>query len=312
MSETNQTQPAEPGTNLDLAPRPPAVRDLGVQRPANAVSVFLDRETFEDALHMAKALAYSTMVPDQYKMYPVKNGQEVKNPDAMGNCVIALELAGRLRVSPLMVMQQVDMVKGRPGLRGAFCAALVNQSGLFERLDYEWRGQQGDANWGCRAFAARLKDGVVCYGPWVDMAMAKNEGWLKNEKWTSMPEVMFTYRASAFFARRWAPDIIMGMQTIEEIEDVHGVDNAPRMVRQLEGAGELDGRLEAEAGAEGEEGGKRPKRRRRAQQVAAAAETPADLPSPATEAEGREANAPEKEPEQQQLGGGDDEFSGVE
>lgn len=310
MSETNQTQPAEPGTELDLSPRPPAVRDPGVQRPANAVSVFLDRETFEDALHMAKALAYSTMVPDQYKMYSVKNGQEVKNPDAMGNCVIALELAGRLRVSPLMVMQQVDMVKGRPGLRGAFCAALVNQSGLFERLDYEWRGEEGKDDWGCRAFAKRLKDGTVCYGPWVDMKMVKAEGWINNAKWKSMPEVMATYRAAAFFARRWAPDIIMGMQSIEEIEDVHGVDDAPRMVRQLEGTGELDGRLEAEA--EGEEGGKRPKRRRRAQQAAAAAEAPADPPSPATEAEGREANAPEKEPEQQQLGGGDDEFSGVE
>lgn len=284
MSDTPEKTQELVQDGLELPPRLPAVRDPGVER-GNPVSVFLDRHSFEDALHMAKALAYSTMVPDQYRMYSIKNGQEVKNPDAMGNCVIAIEMAGRLRVSPLMVMQQVDMVKGRPGLRGAFCAALVNQSGLFERLDYEWRGQQGDANWGCRAFAARLKDGVVCYGPWVDMAMAKAEGWLKNEKWTSMPEVMFTYRAAAFFSRRWAPDVIMGMQTVDEIEDTLG-PGAPEMVARLEPVSKLDARID-DAGDKQDP----PRRRRR---------RGAEDPEPGTEP-GEPEPSPAQEPQQGEL-----------
>lgn len=51
--------------------------------------------------------------------------------------------------------------------------------------------------------------------------MVKAEGWLSKtgSKWKTMPQLMFRYRAAAFFARIYAPDITLGMQTAEEIYD---------------------------------------------------------------------------------------------
>jgi hypothetical protein len=40
-----------------------------------------------------------------------------------------------------------------------------------------------------------------------------------------MPDLMFTYRAGAFFARVYAPDITLGMMTSEEAADVAPIRN---------------------------------------------------------------------------------------
>jgi hypothetical protein len=62
-------------------------------------------------------------------------------------------------------------------------------------------------------------------GPKVTMKMANAEGWVSKtgSKWKTMPELMLRYRASAFFGRLYAPEIMMGMQTAEEIQDVINV-----------------------------------------------------------------------------------------
>jgi hypothetical protein len=65
------------------------------------------------------------------------------------------------------------------------------------------------------------------------MAMAKAEGWStkSGSKWVTMPEQMLRYRAAAFFARIYAPDITLGMQTSEEMRDIEPVRNVTPAVR---------------------------------------------------------------------------------
>jgi hypothetical protein len=44
-----------------------------------------------------------------------------------------------------------------------------------------------------------------------------------------MPELMLRYRSAAFFARIYAPDITLGMQTAEEVYDTQPIrDITPR------------------------------------------------------------------------------------
>ena len=38
-----------------------------------------------------------------------------------------------------------------------------------------------------------------------------------------MPEVMFYYRAAAFWQRMYAPEISMGFSTVEELRDIEDV-----------------------------------------------------------------------------------------
>jgi hypothetical protein len=59
--------------------------------------------------------------------------------------------------------------------------------------------------------------------------MAKAEGWSTKagSKWITMPELMLRYRAAAFFARLYAPDITLGMMTAEEARDITERDVTP-------------------------------------------------------------------------------------
>jgi hypothetical protein len=52
--------------------------------------------------------------------------------------------------------------------------------------------------------------------------MANAEGWVSKagSKWKTMPELMMRYRAAAFFGRLYAPEITMGMHSVEEVVDI--------------------------------------------------------------------------------------------
>ena len=42
-----------------------------------------------------------------------------------------------------------------------------------------------------------------------------------------MPELMMRYRAAAFFGRLYAPEITMGMHSVEEIIDIQHEEPSP-------------------------------------------------------------------------------------
>ena len=73
--------------------------------------------------------------------------------------------------------------------------------------------------------ATRLVDGEVCCSPAITMQLAKDEGWLATagSKWkTDLRYQMMRYRAAAFFARTFCPEVLLGLQTVEEVKDVKG------------------------------------------------------------------------------------------
>lgn len=186
----------------DVIPAPPAVP---METPSE--------RKFALAQRQAKALASSELVPAAYKGNPA-------------NCLIALELAERTQSSPFMVMQNVHIIQGRPSWSSQFIIAAINGCGRFAPLQFRMAGE-GDKR-SCVAFAKVLDSGDVVEGPEVSMAMAREEGWsTKNgSKWKTLPELMLRYRAATFFGRLYAPEILMGMQSADEIADVHGFATA--------------------------------------------------------------------------------------
>lgn len=164
---------------------------------------------FEDAQRMAKMLATSDLVPKNYQ-------------GNIPNTMIALEMANRINVSPFQVMQNLDIIQGKPSWRSTFIIAALNSCGRFKPLKFEFVGSNPQADdYGCRAYTDDL-DGNRITGPLVTWLMVKSEGWLSKvgSKWKTMPELMFQYRAASFFGRLYAPDILNGMQSVEEVKDV--------------------------------------------------------------------------------------------
>ena len=176
-----------------------------------AVSMWNDPKRMNLSFRTARMLSNSAMVPDVYRNSPE-------------NCLVAIDIGNRLGITPLMVMQNLYVVKGKPSWSGSFCAAAINGSGRFTPLEYEFVGESGTPSYGCYATAIRCATGKRCNSEVVTMKMAQDEGWLNKpgSKWKTMPKQMMMYRCAAFFARVFCPDILLGIPTYEEVQDIKG------------------------------------------------------------------------------------------
>jgi len=192
-----------------------------IKKDDNVLNMGLDR--LEALKGIAAYFAESDLVPAHFQGKPA-------------NVFIALQYAARLDLDPFLTMQSLYIVHGRPGWEGKFLIGLVNRSNLFNGpLEFEWQGEKGQKNWGCRAVAKKGRKTI--YGPWVTWEMVSEEGWNENKpiydkqtrkpipgkfvksKWNTMPEMMFTYRAGAYFVNTICPQVKLGIPTREELED---------------------------------------------------------------------------------------------
>jgi len=165
--------------------------------------------TFDHAQRVAKMLSSSSLIPKEFQ-------------GNIQNTMIALEMANRIGASPLMVMQNLYIVHGKPSWSSSFIIAALNSCKRFSPLRFELSGE-GDTM-ACFAWAYELETKEKIMGPIVTMKMAKAEGWVEKNgsKWKTMPELMIRYRSAAFFGRLYAPEIMMGMHTRDEIIDIEG------------------------------------------------------------------------------------------
>ena len=173
-----------------------------------SLGIFGTSDNFIMANQMAKALSSSTIVPREYQ-------------GNVSNCLVAIEQANRLKVSPLMVMQNLYVIQGRPSWSSKFLIAAINGSGKFDmELQYEETKDKDGKPYSCLAWTT--KNGRRVEGMTVDMQMAKDEGWLtKNgSKWKTMPALMLRYRAASFFSSLNCPELTLGLYTKEEAETI--------------------------------------------------------------------------------------------
>lgn len=184
-------------------------------QPTGGLTMWNDKATMNLAYRTAGMLSKSGLVPENYRNSPE-------------NCLIAIDLANRQGLSPMMVMQNLYVVKGKPAWSGSFCAAAINGCGKFTPLEYVFVGEPGKPSEGCFARAVRLLNHSECVSDTITMQMAQDEGWLNKpgSKWKTMKRQMMMYRAASFFARAHCPEVLLGIQTVEEVQDVRGYDSS--------------------------------------------------------------------------------------
>lgn len=161
-------------------------------------------ESFRNNFKVAQYLSHSNLIPQQY---------QGKTED----CAIAVDMADRMGVSPLMVMQSLYVVKGKPSWSEQACMSFIKAK--YGEAEPVYTGERGTDSRGCYIRAVK-SDGEVIEGTEVTIKMAKAEGWTSNKKWINMPELMLAYRAAAFFARVYCPEILMGVAVEGEVEDM--------------------------------------------------------------------------------------------
>ncbi|WP_286952859.1 MULTISPECIES: recombinase RecT [Aminobacterium] len=174
---------------------------------------------YQDFWKIASTLARSDMIPREYQ----------KKPE---NVIIAIEMSQRTGASVFAIMQGMDVIYGRPSWRSQFIISAINTCGRFYPLEFQFFGTEGEDDWGCYAYTKDKRTGRTLKGPRVTIKMAKDEGWYSKKdrqgqecsKWQTMPELMLHYRAAAFFGRLYAPDVLNGMYSSDEVHEIIDVE----------------------------------------------------------------------------------------
>lgn len=236
--------------------------NLPTTQPIQATGInFFDPATLETLDRFSTMFASSSLVPESYRIGGVVGGKSGEGPkktvskeEAVANCVIAFDVATRIGASPLMVMQNLYIVYGRPSWSSKFLIATINTCGRFEPLKFELIPQgvcgNGAANVKCIAWTTpkgvtlnpdgsplTYKSPLALRGTAVTIQMAIDEGWYtKNgSKWRTMPEQMLRYRAASFWCSTYAPELSMGMRTVEEnIEEAEAVDVSQQVQQEIQ------------------------------------------------------------------------------
>lgn len=236
--------------------------ELRAQRkPENIEANFNTYRGFQAMHHMAESLANSTIIPEAFRnVVQVKDryDQTAKkwlyknepNPNGVSNCIIALNMAQRLGADPMMIMQNLYLVDGRPSWSSQFIIAAINSCGRYSPLRFDITGGEeieipfAVTEWvynqetrkrepvesnqvarvkdlKCVAWVIEKATGERLESSPISMELAVKEGWYQKNgsKWQTMPEQMLRYRAASFFGRIYAPDLLMGLKTAEEEQD---------------------------------------------------------------------------------------------
>lgn len=212
--------------------------------PTRYVSIFEDPDAYAAKFKMAEALSHTQFVPEAFR-------------GKAEDCLVALDMAARLDLNPLAVFPDIYVIDNRASFSSKFLIALVNRSGRFSRIKFEegvdgevevtfsgWGEQRGQRktwkekvpNYWAKASFTELASGEVFTSPKVDMVFADKNGWVQKSgsKWQTMPEIMCRYRSASILIKSVCPEIVMGMEWADDLQDAReegrAFEMAPRRI----------------------------------------------------------------------------------
>ena len=86
-----------------------------------SVNPFSNPDDFQKLFDIGKMFASSQLVPQNYQNKPM-------------DCAIAVDMANRIGVSPMMVMQNLYVVKGKPTWSGQACMSMIRGCSDFKNV----------------------------------------------------------------------------------------------------------------------------------------------------------------------------------
>lgn len=179
--------------------------------------IYADPLAFGHWQRVAKLFAESALIPEHLR-------------GKVADVTIGIALSRRLRIDPLLVLQNLYVVKGTPGWKTSFLVALANAAGWDldwevqplqpERMKWKRKTREGEVQVEAPNLRVRVtmrRGGLVKVGMWVSLEQAIAAKWADNEQYVHSTELMLGWRAAAFAIRRFDPNLLLGLYTVEEL-----------------------------------------------------------------------------------------------
>ncbi len=160
-----------------------------------------------DAMELASMMAKAGFFP-----------KELQSP---GACLFVVEQAMRWNMSPYAVATEMSFPQGKPMFSGKLVAAAVQSSGAIAgRLHYAYSGE-GDARAVTVSGTLRGEQEPVS----VDVRL--RDAKTNNQHWTKSPDQMLAYHGARVWARRYCPEVMLGVYAPEEFDEEKKVELPP-------------------------------------------------------------------------------------
>ena len=152
-------------------------------------------DVMDKAYKFANIFAQSDIVPAHYRGKPE-------------NTFIAVQTAYRMNLDPMLIMQNTYVVSGKLGMNSTFAISLANSSGIFDSgIRYKLEGS-GDTLKVTAYAKVKATGEEISYT--IAMSEAVAEGWTKNSKYKTLPELMLRYRAAVLLITTHLPESLNG------------------------------------------------------------------------------------------------------
>lgn len=193
-----------------------------------------------DAMKLAEMMANAKLVPNHLQGKPA-------------DCLLVIEQASRWKMSPFAVAQCTSVIQGKLMYEGKLVAAVVNANGgLSERLSFKYDGVGENRKITVSGKFPGEQEARTVDVTFKDVKTA-------NSMWLKQPDQQLMYSGTRAWARRHAPELMLGVYSPEEFEPNGMVDVTPepsaksifknaslrngfvsQVVREIESAADID------------------------------------------------------------------------
>jgi hypothetical protein len=176
--------------------------------PPSGAAAMIPRN-MRDAMEMANMMA--------------KTGFLAKEIQNVGGALFVMEQSMRWNMSPFAVAMETSFIQGKPMFSGKIVAAAVQGSGVLTgRLSYDYSGAGDDRT-------VTVRGTLRGEAEPREVAVRVRDARTQNKVWTTQTDQQLAYHGARVWARRHAPEVMLGVYSPEEFEP-----EAPREMRQVE------------------------------------------------------------------------------
>ena len=163
----------------------------------------LQPQTMDEAIKFSEVISKSGLVPKDYQGKPA-------------NCLVAIQWGMELGLAPLQALQNIAVINGKPSVYGDSLLAMV-------RADDRCMGVEETQHGGVATCIVkrRLPEGSIEeVKRTFSMKQAQQAGLSNRPTWKAYPDRMLQHRARGNALRDAFPDVLRGIITSEEAQDI--------------------------------------------------------------------------------------------
>jgi len=173
-----------------------------------------DTARFDHLYRIAGAMAAASLIPEHLW----RNKHVEFSPEQVkANCFLIVNQSIRWGMDPFAVMPETYVVGGKLAYQGKLIAAVVNaRAGLEGRLKYDFTGRKGTDDFTITVSGLFPGDGEPS-----TISLSVGEAKTGNDMWRKDPEQKLVYSGAVKWARRYCPEIVLGVVTDDDIERIN-------------------------------------------------------------------------------------------